>query len=166
VSPDSSALLTGELKLERRKTRGDRRTQNIRSIIYGSVKPRRRDNRRPADDQTIILDWHDTTLFGVAMAIVIMSCLDALFTLNIIALGGEELNLAMRLLLDMDTSAFLLVKYCATAAGVVFLVATARVRVGGIVRVRRLLETICLLYGCLIIYELYLLVAVASEVGF
>ena len=89
--------------------------------------------------------------------------MDALFTLNLIALGGEELNLAMQMVMDVSTEAFLLVKYSATGAGVVFLVATARMRLAGVLRVRRVLESICVAYGALIIYELYLLVVVASE---
>ena len=47
-----------------------------------------------------------------------------------------------------------------------FLVAFARVKLVGLIRVRRVLEAICAIYACLMIYELYLLVAVASEVTF
>ena len=152
--------------MERRVIRNERRKQNLGSIIYGSFRPRRRDNRRLADDQIMLIDWYDTPLFCIAMGIVIMSCMDALFTLNLLALGAEELNLAMKVLLDMDTGSFLLGKYCATAVGVVFLVALSRFRMGGVLPVRRLLEVICIGYGMLMIYELYLLVAVASDVRF
>ncbi len=152
--------------MEQRTIRNDRRNQTFMSIIYGSFRPRRRDNRRYADDQVMIVDWHDTNLFCIALGIVLMSCMDALFTLNILALGGEELNLAMKVLLEMDTGSFLFGKYCATAVGVIFLVALSRYRMGGVLSVRRLLEVICIGYGCLIIYELYLLVGVASVVHF
>jgi len=114
----------------------------------------------------MVVDWHDTALFCVALGIMLMSCLDALFTLNILALGGEELNLVMKVLLEMDTGTFLIAKYCATALGVIFLVALSRFRMAGILPVRRLLEAICVGYACLIIYELYLLLVVASDVHF
>ena len=152
--------------MERRKIRTDRRKQTLNSLVHGSFRPRRRDNRRGADDQVMILDWHDTPLFCIAMGIVLMSCMDALFTLNLLALGAEELNLAMKVLLDMDTGSFLLGKYCATAVGVVFLVAVSRFRLWGVLPVRRILEALCIGYAMLMIYELYLLVAVASDIIF
>ena len=68
----------------------------------------------------------------------------------------------MKVLLEIDTTTFLIGKYCATAAGVVVLVALSRYRLAGLFKVRRVLEMICAGYVCLIIYELYLLVAVAS----
>ena len=73
----------------------ERRRQTIKSVVYGSLNPRRRHNRRTADDQTMILDWHDSGLFLLAVSIMIMSCMDAFFTLRILALGGEELNLSL-----------------------------------------------------------------------
>ena len=150
-------------RLERRITTVDRRTQTFTSIIFGARHPRRHTNRRPADDQVFVLDWHDSGLFYVAIGIVLMSTMDAAFTLKLLAMGGEELNLAMKALLNLDTRSFLAVKFITTGIGVVFLVAYARVRLAGFLRVRRILQGICGIYAVLMIYEVYLLVAHVTE---
>lgn len=150
-------------KVEKRTAVLDRREQTLGSVIYGGLYPRRASNRRPADDQKFIVDWHDKGLFMVAMAIILMSLMDALFTLNLLSLGAEEINYFMKVLIESDSSLFLLVKLSVTATGVVLLVAYARFRLAGILRVRRILETLCGIYACLIIWELYLLVAVAAD---
>jgi hypothetical protein len=84
--------------------RPDRRNQTIQSVLYGAMNPRRRDNRRTEDDQVYIVDLHDKGLVFLGLTIVLMSVMDAFFTLNILALGGEELNLLMKALLDTDTN--------------------------------------------------------------
>ena len=56
--------------VERRTAVLERREQNLASIIYGGLHPRRIQNRRPGDDQNFIVDWHDAGLFMVAMAIM------------------------------------------------------------------------------------------------
>ena len=145
--------------------RSDRRKQSVRSIFHGAVNPRRQENRRPDDDQVYVLDIHDKSLCALGLAIVLMSCVDAMFTLKILSLGGEELNIAMKILLDTDTVSFLMVKYLMTASGVVFLILFARYRMAGVLRVRRILEGICGFYACLMIYEVYLLVVQASIVS-
>jgi hypothetical protein len=142
--------------------RSDRRNQTVQSVFYGALNPRRRDNRRTDDDQLYILDLHDKGLAFLGLTIVLMSVMDAFFTLNIVALGGEELNLLMRALMDADINTFLLVKYWATAIGVIFLIAMARMRFAGILPVRRILQGICAMYACLMVYEVYLLVVRAS----
>ena len=97
----------------------------------------------------------------VAIAIVLMSCLDAFFTLNLLAMGAEEINYFMKVLIETDTSTFLNIKLLTTCAGVIFLVAWSRFRLGGFLKVRRILEALCAIYACLIIWELYLLASVA-----
>ena len=141
----------------------DRRTQSLQSVIYGVFRPRRRENRREGDDQRFLVDWHDPGIFYVALAILVMSCMDALFTLKLLAMGGEELNPAMKVLIGSDTLTFLLVKFGLTASGVIFLIAAERIHLFGFIQVRRILEGICVMYACLMIYEIYLLVAHASN---
>jgi hypothetical protein len=141
----------------------ERRTQTFKSVLHGARYPRRRANRRPEDDQFFVPDVHDASLFFMAIAIILMSSMDAAFTLKLLSVGGEELNLAMKILLDTDTFSFLIVKYCVTALGATFLVACARIRLGGLIPVRRILETICCIYACLMIYEVYLLVAYVTD---
>jgi hypothetical protein len=149
--------------LDRRAIAIDRRDQTFWSVIYGGVYPRRINNRRPADDQKFIIDWHDSGLFMVAMSIIVMSLMDALFTLNLLSLGAEEINYFMKVLIESGTSLFLLVKLAATSCGVVLLVAYSRFKLGGLLPVRRILQSLCGVYVCLIIWELYLLVAIAAD---
>ena len=143
--------------------RPERRQQTLKSIIYsGYMHQRRRTNRRAADDRHIVLDWYDPSLFIMAMAVISMSCLDAIFTLRLLSLGGEEVNWFMRVLLEDDVRVFMLVKYAITGAGVVFLVAMSRMPFLGVLRVRNILGGICAIYVTLIFYELYLLAAIAT----
>lgn len=142
--------------------RTDRRTQNLRSLAYGVVYRRRRSNRRAADDQVYIPDVHDRSTCLSALALLVMSCLDALFTLNILRLGGEEVNVLMRNLLEISTVSFITVKYVATAIGAVLLLVYARVRIGGVLRVSHILNGLCALYATLIIYHIFLTVIATS----
>jgi hypothetical protein len=149
--------------LDRRTVAVERRDQTFWSVIYGGIYPRRTNNRRPADNQKFIVDWHDSGLFMIAMAIILMSLMDALFTLNLLSLGADEINYFMKVLIESGASLFLLIKLAATSCGVLLLVAYSRFRLGGILPVRRVLEILCGVYVCLIIWELYLLVAVAAD---
>jgi hypothetical protein len=151
------------VSVEHRTNSRDRRTQTLQSIVYGALQPRRQTNRRPRDNQVYVLDWHDSGLFLLAMSIVVMSCMDAWFTLQLLSIGGEEVNWFMAVLLDNDVSTFLAIKYAVTGAGVIVLVALARFRLGGLLPVRRVLEALVATYACLLIYEVYLLVEVAGQ---
>jgi hypothetical protein len=132
-------------------------------VLYGALHPRRRANRRPADDQAFVLDWHDSGLFLLSVSIVLMSCTDAWFTLRLLALGGEEINWFMRVLIQSDnTTVFLAVKNAVTGISVIALTALARFRLAGLVPVRRILEALAGIYACMLIYEVYLLVEVAG----
>jgi hypothetical protein len=147
--------------LEQRNSGRDRRQQNFSSVVYGCLHPRREENRRPADDQWCLIDAYDPGLIMVSLSIVLMSCLDAFFTLELLSMGANEINYFMKVLIDSDTSSFLTAKLLITCGGVVFLTAMARFRIAGVVRVRRILEALCGVYACLIVWELFLLAAVA-----
>ncbi len=114
------------------------------------------------DDQWCLVDAYDPGLVMVSLSIVLMSCLDAFFTLKLLSMGASEINYFMKVLIDSDTSSFLTTKLLATCGGVVFLTAMARFRFAGILRVRRILEALCGIYACLIIWELFLLGTVAT----
>ena len=110
-----------------------------------------------------MVDVYDPGLVMVSLAIVVMSCLDAFFTLQLLSMGASELNLFMKELIETDISTFLTIKLLATCSGVLFLTAAARYKLGGVIRVRRILEGLCGIYACLIIWELYLLAFVATR---
>jgi len=148
----------------RREQREDRRKRPVWAFIYGSVNPRRRSHRRNADDHRWHMDWHDSGLLYLALSIVLMSCMDALFTLNLLAVGGEEINLFMKAMIEADINKFLVTKISLTSCGVIILVAASRYRLLGLVTVRRVLQLICLGYVALIGHELILLSPMISSV--
>jgi len=145
ASPDTPA--------ERREA-ADRRRHSAWSFLYGGVRPRR-----------IFLDWHEPRVLYLALAILLMSCADALFTLNLLAVGGEELNVVMRLLLERGTHWFLWSKIGLTAVSVVVLVAAARRRVLGRIPVLWLIKLCFAGYLLLIGWELHLLYGLVVDQG-
>ena len=142
--------------LERRGG-SDRRQQPVRSILYGSFNPRRRDPRREGDRKLSGVDWHDPQWLAVAMLIVLFSCVDAFLTLTLIDHGAYEVNPFMAPLVGGSALAFSLVKIGLTAGGVVLLTLLARMRAFGRVPVSLLLYTVLLGYGALLVYEFRLL---------
>ena len=153
----------GELE-ERRLENRDRRRMSVKSLLHGGLRPRRRQNRRDYNEQYHVLDLHDSELMWLALGIVIMSCLDAMFTLNLLAIGAEEINILMRSLINADINRFLVVKIGATCISVVTLVAASEYRVLGRVPVRLLLRGLFLIYAALLVYEIVLLSVNAGDV--
>jgi hypothetical protein len=170
AKPTAEALVLGQLTGEVRVAPGvlsdrrhvsQRRNVSIKSLFYGGFRPRRREGRRN-DDHHVFLDWHEPRVLYLALGVVLMNCADALFTLNILAAGGRELNGIMELAISGDTSRFLMLKIGLTSMSVVFLVMLANRRFMGRFRVMRLLQLFCAGYGVLMVYELYLLDKITS----
>lgn len=151
--------------MERRTDVCDRRSQSLQSVVIGGWRGRRAANRRDGDDQHFIVDVYDMGLIMVSLAVVIMSCLDAFFTLQLLSMGASEINFFMDTLIKTDQRVFLIVKLFCTCTGVMFLTMMSRYRLFGVLPVRRVLEGLCGIYVCLIIWELYLLVGVATTLN-
>lgn len=145
-----------EIQAVERRVLRDRRRHTVVTFVRGSMRPRRRSVRRDGEVERIYLDWHESRLLYLAVAIVLLSCLDALFTLNLLTIGAREANGFMERLLGRGVPNFLAVKFTLTGAGVVVLVLVAHRSFLGWFRVVRLLQAICLGYVLLIVYELYL----------
>lgn len=139
-----------------RRRLSDRRRSSIGAFLYGNFRPRRRGVRREDDHDRIWFDWHEPRVLYVALAVLLLSCTDALFTLNLLLLGAEEANAVMNSVLARGVDAFLAVKISMTAISVVLLVAAARRKFLGVIRVIRLLQLICVGYLVLIGYEIWL----------
>ncbi len=174
VVPSRSALLLGQLTgrrgpapglLHDRRHAGDRRRHSAWSFLYGGLRPRRRTGRRAGDEHRIFLDWHEPRVLYLALAILLMSCADALFTLNLLAAGGEELNAVMRALLSQGVRWFLWAKIGLTAFGIVVLVVAARRLVLGRLSVFWMLRLFFAGYVVLIGWEIYLLGWRATKTG-
>lgn len=140
-----------------RRQQDCRRSRSMASLIRGNTKPRRRLSRRAGDHNSLLLDWYPPKMLYLALGILLLSCADALFTLNLLALGAEEVNVLMLALLESSVDLFVGVKITLTAISVVILVVLAQQRFMGWFRVIRVMQAACIGYVVLIAYEIYLL---------
>lgn len=136
--------------------RTDRRKASLKSLIYGAFKPRRRQIRRAEDANYTFLDLHPRHLLVVSTIVMVLSVIDGLFTVRLINAGLQELNPVLAPLVHGDAGLFALTKIFFTAVGVCALVLTSHARVWGSIPVARIFYGLMLTYGCVIIYELYL----------
>jgi hypothetical protein len=140
-----------------RRDRHERRHHRLWSLIYGSFHPRRRSVRRTGEGHVEMVDWHPAHLLGVAIAILLLSSMDAFLTLTLLTHGAQEVNPMMAGLLYHDIAIFAAVKMGLTGFGVATLVVLSRCRVFGRVRVDLGLYLTLLGYILLVIYEFSLL---------
>ena len=139
-----------------RRARVERRKRILRSLLRGSLQPRRRDARRGTDAGFAAVDWHQSRWLAVALLIVILSCADAFFTLALLADGAYEANPVMATLLDGSPHWFALAKIGLTSMGVIVLTVVARRRAFGRVPVGVVLYTVLVVYATLVAYEYWL----------
>lgn len=156
-----SAFATPAAVSDRRVT--ERRRHSMWSFTYGSFRPRRRSARREGDQDRIFLDWHEPRVLYIVLAIVLMCCTDALFTLNLLAIGAEEMNALMGTLIIHDVEHFLAVKIGVTCVSVVLLGVAARRQFLGVIPVFRVLQVLCAGYAALIVWELWLFALYIAE---
>jgi hypothetical protein len=163
--PRTKDLLLGQLTgrrgpapgLAHERRKGERRVQGLKSLSYGGVRPRRRSGRRAGDAQQVFLDWHEPRVLYMALAILLMSCTDALLTLNILEGGGRELNGIMDWLIQRSTDWFIQTKIALTGLSVVLLALAVNRHFLGRLPVIHLLKAFCFGYAALIGWELFLL---------
>ena len=139
-----------------RRDRGDRRGSVWRAFMYGNFRPRRRSSRRAADAHYFWFDWHEPRVLYLTLAILLLSCTDALFTLNLLEAGAAEANQVMQTMLNIGIERFVIVKISLTAFCLVLLVIVARRKVIGSFSVEHVLQTLLAGYLLLICYELYM----------
>lgn len=148
-----------------RRSRQDRRRHTMTSFFRGNLRPRRRKVRRQTEVGLGYLDWHESRLLYLAVTIVLLSCLDALFTLNLMSIGASEANVVMNSVLGRGVPDFLAFKISLTGLGVILLVIAAHRSFFGWFRVVRLLQLICIGYVALIAYEIYLFDSILGLFG-
>ena len=142
-----------------RREGGERRNRLMHALLTSSFRPRRRSHRRH-DEVRRLVDWHDSRWLAVVMLILILSTVDAMLTLALVAQGiASEANPVMEPLLREGGLEFALWKLGLTAGGVVTLTVLARQRVFGWLTAGTLLYLILGIYTALIGYELVLLSA-------
>jgi hypothetical protein len=140
----------------------DRRDSNNRrdgiwlAFLYGNFRPRRRSSRRLADAHFFWYDWHEPRVLYLALGVLLLSCTDALFTLNLLNAGAAEANAVMASMLDIGIDSFVVGKIILTSFSLVILVMAARHKFVGPFNVEHLLQGIFAGYLLLIGYEIYM----------
>lgn len=145
------------------ETLSDRRQQERRcatpflSTYQLGRHGRRREARRAQADGPVYFDRYDPVLALCALAIVVMSAMDAAFTLRLLEAGAVELNSLMAILIEQDVRKFIVFKLALTSLAVMLLVIHHDARVGQWLRVRHLHYATLVAYIVLIGYEMTLL---------
>lgn len=136
----------------------DRREFSWRTVLFGFVRSRRRNTRRGSEDEPIYTDWHHPWLFFLATGTMILSSMDAFFTLQMIERGAIEMNPIMAMLIGKGTLAFAASKMLLTGLGILVLVFLSRSRIFNLIRTGLVLTVFFTAYACLVCYEfIYLL---------
>jgi len=140
-----------------KRARVERRNYSLRTLAQSFSNPRRMKGRRSLDRRYPVSDNIDVGAACLGIALIILSVLDSLFTLTIIAHGGTEVNPVMDILLQKSVTAFTVVKMLLTGIPAILLVATANLVLFNRWRSRSILAALVGLYLGLIAYELLLL---------
>jgi len=136
------------------------------AFLYGNFRPRRRFSRRQADEHHFLFDWHEPRILYLALGVLLLSCTDALFTLNLLNAGATEANAVMASMLDQGVDRFVIFKISITTLSVVMLVTAARRKFFRSFSVEHLLQVVCAGYMLLICYQIYMFVYVFELITF
>jgi Domain of unknown function (DUF5658) len=142
----------------------DRRSRNFYGLLIGSWKRRRRIPSEPGDTNIAAVDWHASHWLAAAIAVMLLSVADALFTLQLIRHGATEANPFMAPLVLGNGKSFAYWKLGLTGIGVIILVAFARVRLFGLIPAGVILYMAAMGYVALIVYEWRALAHLSGEV--
>ena len=146
-----------------RRQRHDRRRHSWRTVTYCGFEGRGRRRCARRNDSDYYLDWYAPGLVFTGIAVMLMSYLDALFSLMLIDRGADEANLFMARLMEASDELFIAIKLAVTALAIIFLLMHAHFRILRSITGKHLLQAAVILYGILIGYELILLMVVESN---
>ncbi len=131
----------------------DRRNFSWKTVFYGFLRSRRRTSRRNAEAESLFTDWHHPWLFFLSVGIMLLSCMDAFFTLQLLERGAVEINPVMNAVIGQSTFSFAVTKVSLTGFGVLVLVFLSRARFMDRFRAGLLLTVFFSFYACLVCYE-------------
>ena len=114
---------------------------------------------RLTEDLESGVDWYEPQLLFMTIAILLLSAMDASFTLLLMQAGiVEEWNPFMRALMEVDVQLFANVKIAVTCFALIFLVVCYHGRVGRMrIPISWIFKATLFGYSALICYELVLL---------
>ena len=130
-----------------------RRSFSWRTVVYGSLHSNRRVLRRAEDAGGEYLDWHHPWLFFLALGIMVLSCVDAFMTLQLLDRGMVEANPAMAAALGESTAVFATTKIAMTGTGILILVYFSKTHFMNVMRTGLLLTIFFSGYCCLVCYQ-------------
>jgi hypothetical protein len=152
-----SALVAGD-KIPWARSETDRRTVTWRTVLYGFFRSRRRAPRRANEVEPLFTDYHHPWLFFLATGIMLMSCVDAFFTLQLLDRGAIEINPVMALVIGKSATTFAVTKLLLTSIAIFTLVFVARAMFMQRIRAGLFLTFFFSVYAILVCYEfVYLL---------
>ena len=113
--------------------------------------PLRRRNR-------VMVKYRDPRIFAQIMFIILLSLLDAYFTLYLLSHGAAEINPVMAFFLQFGPRTFLVAKYLLTSYSVIILLLPDHIRLFEFQMSRQaIFLTIAGLFEMVILWELYLI---------
>ena len=140
------------------RTETDRRSFSWLTVVFGFARSRRRSTRRDEESEPIFTDWHHPWLFFLAVGIMLMSCLDAFLTLQLLDRGAIEINPVMAAVIGRSALSFAVSKFVLTGLGVLALVFLSRARFMNRIRTGLILTFFFSVYSVLVCYEFVSLV--------
>jgi hypothetical protein len=135
----------------------DRREFGWRTVLFGFLRSRRRQHRRSSEAEPVFIDWHHPWLFFLAVGTMLLSCLDAFFTLRLLDRGAIEVNPVMAFAIDQGAAVFAAGKLTLTGVGLLTLVFLSRSRFLDRMRTGLFLTGFFSIYACLVCYQFVLL---------
>jgi hypothetical protein len=129
---------------------------NIHSFLFGGKRAK---IRRQADTNRIFyVDQFSTELFAVVVSVILLSVIDALFTLWLLNRGAYEVNPIMKYFLEIGPYTFFMFKYFLTIASLICLLMFRNVIIRGIkIKTRSVLYFVLLFYAAVVAWETYLI---------
>ena len=140
------------------RTDSDRRDLSWRTLIFGYLRSRRRTTRRVSEGMPIFTDYHHPWLFFLATGIMLLSCIDAVLTLQLLDRGAIELNPFMAAVINQGTMTFAVTKMLLTSIGILALVFLARATFMRRFRTGLILTFFFSGYAILVCYEFVFLI--------
>lgn len=142
-----------------RRRRTDRRSRPTTPLSMASLTGSRRHSRRKEDESVYhYVDRYSLRSVLVLLMALILSVMDAFFTLSLISMGAAtEFNPIMDFFLQFGPVAFLLVKYTLTGSCLIWFLVNKNRSLFGKLKVKYILLSVLILYALLVAYELLLL---------
>ena len=136
------------LPFDDKRRHGDRRRRPTRCTLFTALfSPGRRQRfRRDSEAANCYLDRLSPSVMTWAVLVVILSALDAAFTLLHIQRGGDEIVPTMRWAIEQGPSTFIHLKMALTGAGAILLAMHEHFRLA-----RKLIPLVLLTYTTLIL---------------